>query len=301
MSSCLKAKLEKISRVFDIEKLLEVRADKNYIRSYYSKNKIPYSIFHTKQNFVHMGISRDGKFKNEDLLEHVKLVDNYIRESAATNVLELASGRGANSLWLAEKHPATQFRGIDLSTDQISFAKRDAIKYKNFAVTLGDFHNLAQFGDSIFDVVFVIEALCHSSKTSEVLSEVHRVLKTGGYFVVFDGYLGNKNLSDEEQLAAKITGRGMAVDGFLKYSDFKEQAGAVSLGLVMEENLSPFVVPTMKRFERLAKMFFKYPNMAKLLARLLPKEFTYNSVSGLLMPILFDHQVFEYWVTVFKK
>lgn len=301
MKKVLEEKLQKISLVFDIEKLQSVKADNDYIRSYYFKNKIPYSIFHTKQNFVHMGISRDGAFKEEDLLAHGKFVDKYITEQNAKEILELATGRGANSVWLAKKHLNSNFYGLDLSEGQISFAKNVAKKCLNFQVELGDFHNLTQFEDNSFDIIFIVEALCHSNKTERVISEVTRVLREGGHFIVFDGYLGSKGLSSVEKVAAKITEHGMAVEEFLKYEDLKNMAVSSGLALVEEEDLSKFVIPTMLRFESLAEKFFRRPRIGRFISRFLPQEFTYNSVSGMLMPILFEEGVFKYWVTVFKK
>ncbi len=301
MNDVLKEKLYKIARVFDIDKLQSVQADNNYIRSYYLKNKIPYSIFHTKLNFVHMGISRDEVFKEQDLLEHASLVDKYITELDATNVLELATGRGANSLWLARKHPDKNFYGVDLSEGQISFARKGAKEYSNFHAELGDFHNLEQFEDNTFDIVFIVEALCHSNSTGKALSEINRVLKDDGHFIVFDGYLGSRELSDDEKTAAKITEHGMAVAEFLEYQNFKNLSTKNGLHVIKEEDLSKFVIPTMQRFERMAERFFKRPRIGKFASRLLPQEFTYNAVSGMLMPILFRKGVFEYWVTTFKN
>jgi len=301
MKSILSEKLHKIKRIFDINKIQSLDVNKDYIRSYYLKNKIPYSIFHTKQNFVHMGISRDGNFKDQDLLEHVEFVDKQIIRQDAKEILELATGRGANGLWLAKKHPEANFYRVDLSEGQISFARKAAEKCTNFQVELGDFHNLEQFQKNSFDIVFIVEALCHSNSTDKVMNEVNRVLKKDGHFVVFDGYLGDKNLSDDEKVAAKVTELGMAVPEFLKYKKFKNLALKAKLTFVQEEDFSKFVVPTMRRFEKMAENFFKRPLIGKLVARLLPQEFTYNSVSGMLMPVLFEDGVFEYWVTVFKK
>ena len=118
---------------------------------------------------------------------------------------------------------------------------------------------------------------------------------------MFDGYLGSKEMSNKERVAAKITGNGMAVAEFLKYEKFKNLALGGGLSLVAEEDLSKFVIPTMRKFERLAEKFFSRPRRGRFISRFLPQEFTYNSVSGMLMPILFEEGVFEYWQTVFKK
>jgi SAM-dependent methyltransferase len=235
------------------------------------------------------------------LLEHAKFVDRYISEQNAQNVLELATGRGANSFWLAKENPNSNFFGIDLSEGQLSFALKATKKCSNFQAEIGDFHNLKQFKDNSFDIIFIVEALCHSNSTEKVLGEVQRILKDGGHFIVFDGYLGNKQLSNDEKVAAKITEHGMAVVEFLKYQDLKRMALNAGLAVIEEENLSQFVIPTMRRFERLAESFFKRPLIGRCVAWLFPQEFVYNSVSGMLMSVLFQERVFEYWVTVFKN
>jgi ubiquinone/menaquinone biosynthesis C-methylase UbiE len=301
MQGTLREKLDTIARVFDIESLEAVVADDDYIRRYYLKNKIPYSIFHTEQNFVHMGISRDRTFRPEDLLAHVRFVDTYISAHNATNILELATGRGANSQWLAQRHSGKNFYGIDLSAGQMSFARKLASRIPNFQAELGDFHNLERFADNSFDLVFIIEALCHSRTPKQVLNEVHRVLKPNGHLIVFDGYAGNRELSADEKIAAKITEHGMAVSEFLRYEYVKDLARSAGLVTMEEEDLSPYVIPTMRRFEKLAKRFFSWPTIGKIVVRLLPQEFTYNAVSGMLMPALFEAGVFEYWVTAFRN
>lgn len=301
MNKILKEKLSKISKVFDIEELQKIENDGNYIQSYYQKNKIPYFIFHTRKNFVHMGISRDGVFKEEDLLEHAVFVEKYLSKQNATDVLELATGRGANSLWLAERHPRVNFYGIDFSRTQLSFAQKAAKKVSNFHVKLGDFHHLKDFKENTFDIVFIVEALCYSNSTEKVVNEVKRVLKDGGYFIIFDGYLSNKELSSDENTAVKITSQGMSVAEFLKYTDFRDIMVKNSFTLVEEKNVSAYVTPTMQRFERLAEKFFSKPRIGKFITWILPQEFTHNSVSGMLMPVLFEKGVFEYWITVFQK
>jgi len=55
-------KLEKIKLVFSINEILKKDINKSYIKKYYNTNKIPYSIFHTKTGFIHMGINKDVNF-----------------------------------------------------------------------------------------------------------------------------------------------------------------------------------------------------------------------------------------------
>ena len=225
----LQQKINKISKVFNIEDVSSIIPDKKYIQKYYKINKIPYSLFHTYSDLIYMGISRDGKFKRSDLLAHARLVNEYIGESEkengsisdgkVQNVLELACGRGANTSYLARQQPEVYFYGIDISEGQLYFARKKSKKLKNFTPTIGDYHDLSKFGSDFFDVVFVVEALCYSTQKEKVLSEVFRVLKKGGKFIIFDGYLNKleANLNEIEQKACKLTERGMAVSKFEIY------------------------------------------------------------------------------------
>ncbi|MBI4050373.1 MAG: hypothetical protein HY396_00130 [Candidatus Doudnabacteria bacterium] len=71
----LKNRLQKISEVFDIEKILSLNPDKQYIQRYYQINQIPYTLFHTNTDLIYMGISRDGVYKADDLLEAARTVE----------------------------------------------------------------------------------------------------------------------------------------------------------------------------------------------------------------------------------
>ena len=71
----LHQKIRKIEAVFNIAEVLSLKIDDNYIKRYYRINKIPYSIFHSRKDLIYMGISRDGKFKEDDLLEAARTVE----------------------------------------------------------------------------------------------------------------------------------------------------------------------------------------------------------------------------------
>ncbi len=303
MSTELKEKLNVISSIFDIKKVLSINPNKEYIQKYYKINKIPYSLFHTKTDFIHMGISRNGIYKEEDLLESVRIIDTCIHKVKAQNVLELATGRGANSLWLAQKNSSVSFYGIDISKWQLDFAFKKAKKVANYHPSFGDYHNLKQYGDSFFDVVFVVEALCHSVEKNKVINEVRRVLKPEGLFIILDGYSGQRRmgLTDDEEVIAKLLERGMAVEEFEQYSTVKEKILEAGFKIDYEENLSELIIPTLVRFEKKAEKLFNHPRFGKIVSNIFPKEFMFNTISAYLFPILMKDRVFEYWITVSTK
>lgn len=300
----LEEKIATIKNIFDTDRVLALRPNLTSIAKYYRINKIPYSFFHSQDDLMYMGISRDGVYKDEDLLEHAKLVERYLEKTHAKEVLELATGRGASSAYLARRHPHVKFAGIDLPNGHIDYAIKKARRISNYQPVAGDYHDLCQFPENSFDVVFVIEALCYSTQKDIVVAQVKRVLRKGGVFIVFDGYSKKAEsfLNANESLAKQLTAKGMVVERFDYYVDVTNALEQEGLKTVHEEDVSHYIMPTLYKFERTAKHFFSLPRfVARMIVRILPTEFTYNAISAYLMPWLFANGIFEYKITVAKK
>jgi len=251
-----------------------------------------------------MGVSRNLKYGRDDLLEQPKLVAKYIEQLNARRVLELATGKGASSIYLARRFPNAQFVGVDLSGGQLDVVKKKAGRIRNFSPVEGDYHDLSRYPNDHFDVVFVIEGLCHSTQKGQVATEVWRALRNGGVFIVFDGYLGRSksSLNVDERLAKRLTERGMMVDNFERYEDVWEEILRAGFGVVYKEDVSRFIVPTLRRFETLArKTIFAHPMLGRFVARLLPNEFAFNAVPAYLMPLLVEIGVAKYMILVVEK
>jgi len=80
---------------------------------YYKNVNLFYRV-HSWEGFFHFGMSYDGKHKRDDFNEQARIVERYIREIDAKNVLELAYGEGPNMAFLARRNPHDTFDGIDL-------------------------------------------------------------------------------------------------------------------------------------------------------------------------------------------
>jgi hypothetical protein len=61
-------RLFKAKAIFDLKKVYALNTNKEYINKYYNVSRIFYSFFHNS-DFLHFGISRDGKHRRDDLLE----------------------------------------------------------------------------------------------------------------------------------------------------------------------------------------------------------------------------------------
>lgn len=299
----IERKLKKISQVFRISDVLSTEINMRYIQRYYDINEIPYKIFHTRTDNVHMGITRGKVYTEDDLFEAPRIVAKFIRMCAAKKVLELAMGKGANSRYLANEFSNVSFVGTDISKHHLKLAKQKATQLRNFVADYGDFHNLNNFKSKSFDLVFIVEALCHAEDKYLVLNEVHRLLKEKGFFVVIDGYTGKalKDMTKDEVVVKKLIEVGMAIKDFGTYSDFIAKSKKVGFKVKYEEDVSSLILPTLHRFERLAKGYFKFPFLAKSLKRVFPKEFVYNAITGYLFPDAMEIGLGKYMITVLQK
>lgn len=300
----LNTKLSNIQKVFKVSDLTTRKGDVEEVAKYYKLNRFAYSLFHNKGGFIHMGISENGKFHVSDLLAQPNLVGKYIERNKAKTVLELASGKGSDILYLAKKYPDTTFCGLDLPNGQLNLNNPLFEEVRNLEIGLGDYHNLGKYTSEKFDIVFTIEALCHSSRKGIVAKEVFRVLKNGGLFIVFDGYLNKTliELSKEELLAKQLTEKGMTVNNFENVDEIKQKIVSTGLQLIEEKDYSKNIIPSLEKFERLAgNTIFKHPLLGKVINKILPNEITFNAVSGYLMPTLIRDGMASYKLLVFQK
>jgi ubiquinone/menaquinone biosynthesis C-methylase UbiE len=295
----LERKLNDISEIINIENLLKERNTEEIVKSYYKINKLAYRVFHNSKGYLHMGISSDGKYSHSDLEIPLLEIEQLIKDDKAEKVLELASGHGANTVFLARRNPDVEFSATDLSTKP----KSKFYKLKNTDFVYGDFHNLEQYEDNIFDLVFIMEALCHSNNKKKVLEEISRILKVGGKVVIYDGYFGKDygELSEFEKTASILTSTGMAVGKFGNLKRFEEDIHISGFEIIHSENLSRKIIPTVRRFERLSSIFFRNKTFGKIVKKFLPDMFVRNSVSGYLMPVLLDAGIAVYYKYVLEK
>ncbi len=99
-------------------------------------------------------------------------------------MLDLGCGCGAIAEHMAELTGATPY-GINLDRSQIEKAWRNPnLPAANFDV--GDFNKALEYDDASFDAVYAIQPMTYVSDHAYTFSEVMRVLKPGGRFVIND-------------------------------------------------------------------------------------------------------------------
>lgn len=290
--------IQKVAKVFDISELISEDQSSSKVYTYYKKSFWAYRIFNTDENYIHFSFSDQNYVKKTDYLGPIKEVEKVLKKINAKRVLELASGKGANLGYLNKKYSEVEFHGLDLNQTPL-----ERYKKANTTFSKGDFHNLIRYEDNSFDLIFIIEGLCYSENKGLFFKEVKKKLKKGGYLVISDGYrtVDWKDISKEEQIAIKLVERGMALNSIEYLPALKSQVENVNLALVEEKDFTKEVVPNLRKFEFLARSFFKFPSFAKLMIKLFSKDFAKNSLSGLFMGSMLDSGNGGYYVHIIKK
>lgn len=296
-------KIQNIKAVYDINKILNFKIDNEYIKKYYWINKVPYSIFHSKEGYVHFSVNKNGNYNKDGLTYQPKFIADYIRKTKANDILEIACGRAANLIYLAKGFPKVNLFGIDLSQGQLDYTYQKVKKYNNLKVEEGDYHNLTRFNNETFNIVFIIEALCYSTNKKQVLKGVKRILKPNGLFIIIDGYWReSKNpIIKNEKIIKRLAELGMALDKFEKYSQIKKYATEINFKTIEEQNLIQFLLPNAEKYENITRKVIERKYLMHAIKRLFPKKFVYNTFFGYLIADAIRDRWVKYIVSVFKK
>ena len=120
--------------------------------------------------------------RNQILFE--RIVANDLQLRAGDKVLELGCGCGAIAEHIAELTGATPY-GLNLDRSQIEKAWKNPNLLRD-QFTVGDLIKVLEFDDESFDAIYAIQPMTYISDHARTFSEVLRVLKPGGRFVIND-------------------------------------------------------------------------------------------------------------------
>lgn len=132
-----------------------------------------------------MEISEFEKMYQDDrhhwwYLSRQRIIINYMKrfycKDSNLRILDLASACGANLDYFSKYGKVI---GTDISPESLKFSKMN----DSSLFVQGDAHNLP-FVNNSFDLVLGIDCLEHFENDTEVIWQIHQLLKSGGRFVV---------------------------------------------------------------------------------------------------------------------
>ncbi|MFW9820161.1 MAG: class I SAM-dependent methyltransferase [Candidatus Thorarchaeota archaeon] len=159
---------------------------------YHSKQYIKiYDIFISK--FYDIGLKIGLTPAGENILRTSVFNALFPYVKKGDRILDICCGTGTlTTLFARLFYKDCMIIGVDLSLGQIVQAKRKN-KYSNLKFTVMDANSL-EFPNDHFEHVVISAALHEMNKNQrkKVLSEIYRVLKKGGIFLVFDHHEPSK-------------------------------------------------------------------------------------------------------------
>jgi len=290
--------LIQVARLFDIQRIINEPQRNPQIINYYHNNAfLIYRLFHNWEGFMHCGISYDGRHKKDDFKEQARIVESYIHDRNAKNVLELAYGMGTNSAFLARRNPGVTFDAVDLSLKPL----KRFTKIPNLHFQFGDYHDLSAFKDDSYEVIFIIEALCCSTNKKLVLHEVKKKLKQGGLFIVIDAYRRDcaSPLSQSEDVMAQLIEKCFSVDKFECVEDVEGYMREI-YSIVESKDITQCVLPCMAK-SKYVRHYFSHPVFARVVNKLLPFDVVKNTIVALLIEISIKRRIACYNIHVLKN
>ncbi|KAF0324405.1 sterol 24-c-methyltransferase [Colletotrichum asianum] len=151
----------------------------------------------------------------QGIARHEHYLAHMIDIKKGMKVLDVGCGVGGPAREIA-KFTGAYITGLNINEYQVERATRYTKKErmdKNVQIVQADFMNIP-FEDNTFDAVYAIEATVHAPSLQAVYSEIHRVLKPGGVFGVYEWVMteayDNDNLSHRKTRIEIEQGNGIA-------------------------------------------------------------------------------------------
>ena len=278
MESELERKLERIKKFVNVEKVIRKgKNDPRAIRLYYRVNSAAYRKFHSDRGFMHFRVSMSGEIQEKDVYYQPDVVSGYIKSGA--QVVELGPGQGANIFYLTAKHPDASFIGIDLKPP-----KMPKNAPANLKLVRGNYENLSFIESGSTDVVFGIETVVHCSDKDKVFSEVARILKPGGVFIIYD-YATAKSFEEylpSQQTAIDLMSKGGASARIESDAQWEAHFLNNGFGRITKTDLAEKSLPDLHRLVVKASKIMDHDRRARLVFTFFPRVFTNNILIGYL-------------------
>lgn len=298
----LQAALEKIDETFSIQAVMG-DFDRNILAQYYKQSERGYRRYHSQGGSIHLALNEDGIFNPAGYYGQPKFVAQQLQAVDAKRVLEVGSGKGFNSEFLAQRHPDVEFVGLDLTPLNVKLAQQKAKSLRNLAFQRGDFNQIP-FPDQQFDLVFGVECLCYSLDNHQTLAELYRVLKPGGRLVVFDAYRnpGFETFSEDLQLAASLLEASMAVrQGMNAILAWTEASKKLGFTILENTDITESIYPNVDHLHRLARRYFEANGIMRRLSLFFQKYLVRNAIMALVCPTVLRQGILRYYRTVAER
>ena len=300
----LQRRIARLGRVFELDSIVAQAMGPAQVAEHYELCFGAYRRRHSSEGSMHLALNEGSRFDAAGFGGQAARLATLWQGQPADAVLELGFGQGYNLGLLAPRLPGTRFTGVDLTPGHVAHAQAMVAErgLANVQLQQGDFHALP-WSEPGFDQAYSIEAFCYARDLPRALAEVARVLRPGGTFTLYDGYLTRnpQAMAPDESLAALLAAKGMAMDQIPVADELLRHAEAAGFELVRRTPLDALVAPNVQRLERLVRIFVRWPWLARRLLARLNAVAMRNVLAGYLMGPAMDCGIWTYLELVLRK
>ena len=153
--------------------------------SYFPRQRIPETEDERQFNYTHTYDQMMRRIRDMGLLQIQLILEKNMTQGLA---LEIGPGPGYIALEWLRHTPNTMLKGLDISSEMIKIAERNAKEYglsDRVEYKKGSGSEIP-FDDNSFDVLFTYHSLHEWPKPEETFNEIERVLRVEGKYSIFD-------------------------------------------------------------------------------------------------------------------
>lgn len=213
----------------------------------------------------HFGYYPEGREKIPMAEAQQLMVDKLYEKlglKAGSLLFDAGCGEGGVATYLASKYQF-QIRGVDLLDFSIEKANKKRVRLgleNKVEFQVGDYENV-DFPGVMFDGVYTMETLVHATDYRKALWQFRRILKPSGKLVLFE-----YSLCPLEQIPLRLRGTaqivfqesGMHSLPYFVHERFPEILEKAGFQNITVENITPRVIPMLKRFHQIAFLPYQF-------------------------------------------
>ena len=271
-----------VEGLFGIDRILS-DFGRSFVASYYRQSLPGYSKIYNPWQCMHVALQDGSSTEQQAFFAQARAVSTHLSGMKGQRVLELGCGLGANTLYLAERHPDVEFVGIDLMPEHVTRATEKARNLANASFRAASFEALPDDLGS-FDAILAVETLCYATDLDRVAAQVARHLRPGGHMILFDAHRKTAfdTMPEDVVTATRLYEITTAVTrGFHVEGAWEQAFAKAGLDLTAADDVTWKTLPGLSTLHR--RSMKAYTSLKwRLALRLLPRHFARNTVAGLL-------------------
>jgi predicted O-methyltransferase YrrM len=201
------------------------------------------------------------------------LILSELRSVNAKRVLEVGSGCGHCSLFLAGAASDVSFSGIDLTPRHVAKSTENMklSGLKNVTFSIADATKLStcsNFQTESIDLIFGVEALCHIDTVEgmkKFIESAHYLLRRGGRLVIIDGFRSPtfNSCSKNQRTAMELAECGFRIRAMPSKNQWKELGESVGFHVKRNIDLTHEALPFWELGWRVARVALLFPRLVR--------------------------------------